>query len=152
MKFSTKTVYGLQAIVVLAARYGEGSLSVSQIAKKEGISVAYLEQILNALKKKGMVRSVRGPQGGYVLAHKPADVTLEQLFHALESKTSQGKETKTQISQEMDEGALGSALFWQKFEVSIQSGLSKVTLKDLVDEARHFKKAKLRASATTFHI
>ena len=142
----------MKAILALAARYGEGSLSVSQIAKKEGISVAYLEQILNALKKKGMVRSVRGPQGGYVLAHKPADLTLEQLFYALESKAAQGKEIKSQISQEMDEVTVGCALFWQKFEVSIQTGLSKVTLKDLVDEARHFKKTKSRASATTFHI
>ena len=152
MKFSTRTRYGLKAILALAARYGEGSLSVSQIAKKEGISVAYLEQILNALKKKGMVRSVRGPQGGYVLAQKPAEVTLENLFYALESKTTPGKETKNQISQEMDEVAVGSALFWQKFEILIQNGLSKVTLKDLVDEARHFKKAKSRVSASTFHI
>ena len=152
MKFSTRTRYGLQAILALAARYGEGSLSVSQIAKKENISVSYLEQILNALKKKGLVRSVRGPQGGYVLAHKPADMTLEKLFYALESKASQGKEAKSQISQEMDEISVGSALFWQKFEQSIQGGLSKATLKDLVDEARHFKKAKFRLPAPTFHI
>ena len=49
MRFSTRTLYGLKAILVLAARYGEGSMAVSQIAKKEGISVSYLEQILNAL-------------------------------------------------------------------------------------------------------
>ena len=152
MKFSTRTRYGLQAILALAARYAEGSLSVSQIAKKEGISVAYLEQILNALKKKGIVRSVRGPQGGYVLAHKPADMTLERLFYALEGKAPSGKENKIPISKEMDEISAGSALFWQKFELSIQTGLSKVTLKDLVDEARHFTKAKLRTPAPTFHI
>ena len=152
MKFSTRTRYGLKAILALAVRYGEGSLSVSQIAKKENISVAYLEQILNALKKKGLVRSVRGPQGGYVLTLKPNDVTLEQLFYALESKALQGKETKSQISQEMDEVSVGSALFWQKFEHSVQSGLSKLTLKDLVDEARSFKKAKSRPPASTFHI
>ena len=152
MKFSTRTRYGLKAILALAARYGEGSLSVSQIGKKESISVAYLEQILNALKKKGMVRSVRGPQGGYVLAHKPNDVTLEELFYSFENKASASKEPKGPISQEMDEVSVGNALFWKKFEVSIQSGLSKITLKDLVDEARHFKKAKSRASATTFHI
>ena len=152
MKFSTRTRYGLKAILALAARYGEGSLSVSQIAKKENISVAYLEQILNSLKKKGLVRSVRGPQGGYVLTHKPNDMTLEQLFYALESKAVQSKEPKEPISQDMDEIAVGSALFWQKFEQSIQIGLSKVTLKDLVDEARRFNKAKTRLSPSTFHI
>ena len=152
MKFSARTRYGLKAILALAARYGEGSLSVSQIAKKEGISVAYLEQILNALKKKGLVRSVRGPQGGYVLSHKPADLTLEQLFYTLESKTAPVKETKSPPTQEMDEVSVGSALFWQKFGLSIQNGLSKATLKDLVNEARHFKKAKLPTSSQTFHI
>lgn len=152
MKFSTRTSYGLRAILVLAARYGEGSLSVSQIAKKEGISVPYLEQILNALKKKGLVKSVRGPQGGYALAHKPADVTLEQLFHALENRTDPEKEPKNQVSPEMDEVSIGNAIFWHKFSLSIQEGLSKVTLKDIVDEARRIKRSKPRSPANTFHI
>jgi len=149
LKFSTRTLYGLKAILVLAARYGEGSLSVSQIAKKEGISVAYLEQILNALKKKGLVKSVRGTQGGYVLAHKPTDITLEQLFYSLD-----GKETASQShwTPEMDEISIGNALFWQHFVLSLQGGLAKVSLKDLLDEARRIKKTKLRSSAHTFHI
>ena len=149
LKFSTRTLYGLKAILVLAARYGEGSLSVSQIAKKESISMPYLEQILNALKKQGMVKSVRGPQGGYVLARKPADVTLEELFHSLES-TKKGPSDR--ISPDMDEISIGNAIFWQKFSVSIQNGLSKITLKDLVDEARRVKKTKPRAQTPTFHI
>ncbi len=152
MKFSTKTLYGLKAILVLAARYGEGSLSVSQIAKKEAISVAYLEQILNALKKKGLVKSVRGPQGGYVLAEKPASITLEHLFYCLENKTSDARDGKHAISNDMSEIAVGNALFWQKLGGAIQSGLSKTTLKDLVDEARQLKKTKGRVPAATFHI
>ena len=152
MKFSTKTLYGLKAILVLAMRYGEGSLSVSQIAKKEGISVAYLEQILNALKKKGLVKSVRGPQGGYVLAQKPADVTLEHLFYSMESKAFAGKDGKSLLLPDMDEISIGSVFFWQKLDVSIQKGLSKISLKNLIDEARHTKKAKLRTPAPTFHI
>ncbi|HTL70545.1 MAG TPA: Rrf2 family transcriptional regulator, partial [Candidatus Eisenbacteria bacterium] len=75
MKFSTRTLYGLKAVLVLAGRYGEGSLPVSQIARKEHLSVAYLEQILNGLKRKGFVKSVRGPQGGYVLAKKPSETS-----------------------------------------------------------------------------
>ncbi len=133
-------------------RYGEGSLSVSQIAKKEGISVAYLEQILNALKKKGLVKSVRGPQGGYVLAQKPSEITLEHLFYSMESKAFAGKDGKSTILPEMDEISIGNVLFWQKLGISIQNGLSKISLKDLVAEARHIKKAKLRVSAPTFHI
>lgn len=146
MKFSARTLYGLKAILVLAGRYGEGSLSVSQIAKKENISVAYLEQILNALKKKDLVKSVRGPQGGYVLAEKPADISLEDLFYALESKPEAEK-----LSSE-DESAIANVLFWQKLYTSIQTGLSKITLKDILDEARTHKKSKSRSSNQTFHI
>ena len=152
MKFSTKTLYGLKAVLVLATRYGEGSMSVSQIAKKESISVAYLEQILNAIKKKGLVKSVRGPQGGYVLAQKPSETTLEHLFYCMESKAFAGKDGKHTISPEMNEISIGNVLFWQKLGASIQNGLSKITLKDLVDEARHIKKAKQRVPAPTFHI
>ena len=152
MKFSTRTLYGLKAVLVLALRFGEGSVSVSQIAKKEGLSVSYLEQILNALKKKGLVKSVRGPQGGYVLAQKPSDVTLEQLFHAFESRLSTEKENKAAGSRESDEVSIGNALFWHKFSESIREGLSQITLKGLLDEARQAKKSKKPSQAQTFHI
>ena len=149
MKFSTRTLYGLKAVLVLAMRYGEGSLSVSHIAKKEGFSVHYLEQILNALKKKGIVKSVRGPQGGYALAQKPSELTLEGLFYSLEGR---GGSPKEQVSSEMNEMTIANALFWQKFERAIQSGFSDITLKDLVDEARSIKKTGFHAPVSTFHI
>jgi Rrf2 family transcriptional regulator, cysteine metabolism repressor len=151
LKFSTKTLYGLKAILVLAQRYGEGSMSVSQIAKKEGISIPYLEQILNSLKKRGLVKSVRGPQGGYVLAQKPGDLTLEELFYSLEPKKAIDGNGASPAA-EMDESAIGSRLFWQKLGTSIESGLSKTTLRDLVDEARRVKKTRQRTPAPTFHI
>ncbi len=151
MKFSTRTLYGLKAILVLASRYGEGSLSVSHIAKKESISVPYLEQILNALKKKSLVKSVRGPQGGYVLAEKPSSITLQDLFYALEPKALPATE-KVSSDQSPDEISLGNAIFWQKFQASIDKGLSQVTLKELLDEARRLKKGKDPRSAATFHI
>lgn len=149
MKFSTRTLYGLKAILVLASRYGEGSLSVATIAKKEGISVAYLEQILNSLKKKGWVKSVRGPQGGYVLAEKPSSITLFALFDALDPKTLPRRSTST---SQNDEISLADTLFWQKFLSCIEKGLSQTTLKDLLDEARKAKKGKDRHISPTFHI
>ena len=148
MKFSTRTIYGLKAILVLAGRYGEGLLSVSSIAKKESISVHYLEQILNALKKKGLVKSVRGPQGGYALAQKPSEISLEKLFYALESHPS----PKHTAQADTDETVIANALFWHKLASSIEKGLSQVTLKELLDESRRLKKTKQRSPAPTFHI
>ena len=151
-KFPTRTLYGLRAVLVLASRYGEGSLSVSQIAKKEGISVPYLEQILNGLKKKGIVKSVRGPQGGYALDRKPSELSLQTLFFAMEEKPFWDNHAKNPISAESDETAVAGFLFWNRLKVSVQKGLSEVTVKDLIDEARRFKKAKANPSNFTFHI
>ena len=152
MKFSTRTLYGLKAVLALAGRFWEGSLAVSQIARQEAISTSYLEQILNALKKKELVKSVRGPQGGYVLNRKPSEITLEALFRALEGKNFSPVSEKAGISSDSTETALANFIFWKKFESLLQDGLSKVTLKELLDEARRLKKSKSVSRQTTFQI
>ena len=151
MKFSTRTLYGLKAVLVLASRFGEGSVSVSQIAKKEGLSAAYLEQILNALKKKGFVKSVRGPQGGYVLVKKPSEIRLDTLLYVLGNKNLLDLDGKINVTLETDEIALANLIFWKKFKSSIETGLAAMSLKDLIDEARRMKKSKPRAQYA-FHI
>ncbi len=150
MKFSTRTLYGLRAVLVLANRFGEGSLSVSQIARKESLSTAYLEQILNALKKKSLVKSVRGPQGGYVLTKKPSEISLKTLFYALEEGAEAGSNGKAH-GPDGDEVAIGNRIFWMKLQDSIDAGLGATTLKDLIDEARRVKKTKSSGSPN-FHI
>lgn len=152
MRFSTRTLYGLRAVLVLAVRYGEGSLAVSHIARQEGISVAYLEQILNELKKNGLVRSVRGPQGGYVLCRKPAEITLEELFYLLVGKDAGfGPRKDGSRTAGSDEVAAADRIFWARLKHSIESGLRERTLQDLVDEARRQKKDKSK-SVYPFHI
>ena len=151
MKFSVRTLYGLKAVLVLAGRYGEGSLSVSQIATKEGISVPYLEQILNALKKSGFVKSVRGPQGGYILAKKPAEIPAKAVIGALVEKKEPKTGAGASVTSESGEATLASAIFWDRLNRSIRDGLADVTLKTLIDEARTLKKSKSRQTYT-FHI
>lgn len=141
----------MKAVLALAARYGEGSLSASQIANKEGISVAYLEQILHVLKKKGFVKSVRGPQGGYALTKNPSQITLLSLFYTLTDKNPFESYSKTSSVHELHDGAIANFIFWKKLASSIEKALSEVTLKDLIDEARRLKKGK-GSPAFHFHI
>jgi len=68
MKLSTRSTYGMRALVELGLTVGRGPLSAAQIAERQGLSVAYLEQLLHRLKKQGLVISIRGPKGGYLLA------------------------------------------------------------------------------------
>lgn len=86
MKLSTRGRYGLMAMYHLAENYGKGPLSVNYIAEAEGLSVAYLEQLFSRLKKRNLVESIRGAQGGYVLASPPEDIAIGDVIAALEGE------------------------------------------------------------------
>jgi len=81
---TTKTRYSLSALLEMARHYGGGLLQVKDIAGRHDISQQYLEQLLNRLIHAGLVRSVRGKNGGYALAHPPDQMTLLTLLEALE--------------------------------------------------------------------
>ena len=87
MKFSTKGTYGLRAVVELATRYGEGPVSLSAVATEQGISEAYLEQLMRSLKKAGIVRTARGKSGGYHLTREPVNISVLEVLRALEGST-----------------------------------------------------------------
>ena len=70
MKLSTKSEYGLRAMLNIAMNGLDSAISIKDISKKEGISVAYLEQLMNKLMHKGLVDSIRGPKGGYRLSRE----------------------------------------------------------------------------------
>ena len=84
MKLSTKIRYGARAMLVLASRYGKGPLELHEIAKKENISLKYLEQVIIPLRTAGLVKSVRGARGGYSLGKPPAEICLKDLVEILE--------------------------------------------------------------------
>ncbi|HBC95535.1 MAG TPA: Rrf2 family transcriptional regulator, partial [Clostridium sp.] len=68
MKLSTRGRYGLKAMYQLATHYGKGPIPLKQIADEENLSESYLEQLVSQLRKEGLLKSVRGAQGGYMLA------------------------------------------------------------------------------------
>lgn len=88
MKLSTRSRYGLKAVVDLAVCYGAGPVSLPQLASMQGISEAYLEQLLRTLKKGGIVDAVRGAQGGYVLTCSPDLLSVHRVLDALEGSTA----------------------------------------------------------------
>ncbi|MDD5031455.1 MAG: Rrf2 family transcriptional regulator [Patescibacteria group bacterium] len=88
MNFSTRTTYGLRAMIRLAGRKGPESLSLPNIAKAENISLGYLERLFSDLKKGGLVQSGKGVKGGYKLA-KPAErIEVYEIVKSLEGKMS----------------------------------------------------------------
>ncbi len=85
MKFSTRSRYGLRAMVDLAQNYQPGApIPLSKVAERQGLSEGYLEQLMTFLRKEGLVRSVRGAHGGYLLAREPAQITAGEIIRCLE--------------------------------------------------------------------
>ena len=87
MKLSTKTRYGTRILIELALMVNQGAISVSKISSNQKISVKYLEQILRTLRQAGVVKSVRGPKGGHLLAKDPAKIYLGQIVRLFEGQT-----------------------------------------------------------------
>ncbi|MBT7260311.1 MAG: Rrf2 family transcriptional regulator [Desulfobacula sp.] len=87
MKLSTKTRYGTRILIELALQIDQGAIQVSKISAKQKIPVKYLEQILRSLHQAGIVKSVRGPKGGHLLAKDPKGIYLGQIVRLLEGQT-----------------------------------------------------------------
>ena len=84
MKFSTRGRYGTRMMLDLALHYDQGPVQIGNIAKRQDISVKYLEQLIIPLKKANLINSVRGPKGGHMLAKHPKEITVGQIVEALE--------------------------------------------------------------------
>ncbi|OSP55581.1 Rrf2 family transcriptional regulator [Pseudoruegeria sp. SK021] len=88
MKLSTKGRYAMVALTDLALQSAEGLVTLAEIAKRQNISLAYLEQLFVKLRRAGLVDSVRGPGGGYRLARAPSEIRVSQIFEAVDETVS----------------------------------------------------------------
>ncbi len=139
MKLSTKSTYGLRAMLNIALDAGGGATSIMDISKKEGISMTYLEQLLNKLRRDGLVKSVRGPKGGYLLSKGPAEITVGDIVKALEGNISPvhcitvGKNPGRICKKNK---SCVPKIVWMKLAKAIDDCLGSITLEDLRSTAK----------------
>jgi Rrf2 family transcriptional regulator, cysteine metabolism repressor len=88
MRVSTRSDYGLRALIELAGHYGRGPLQSSEIALRRHIPEQYLDQLLTILRKAGFIRSTRGPAGGHELLRDPEQISVFEVIQALEGSLS----------------------------------------------------------------
>ena len=140
MKISTKGRYGVTAMYELALHYGEGPLSLKNIALKQVISEHYLEQLICILRNTGLVKSVRGAQGGYMLARDPASITIGAVITAMEGPIAIVDCLLTDIKdkdQFCDKAGLCVTRdVWAKVCDSISGVLDSITLADLCKDKK----------------
>lgn len=135
MKLSTRTRYGVRAILELAENYGKGPLQLRVIAEHQEISVKYLEQLMAVLKSTGIVRSVRGPSGGYILARSPGEVKVSDCFNCLEGPviTTECVNNSNFCTRSADCIAKG---LWADVQDTVMNLLQSITLQSLIDRAK----------------
>jgi Rrf2 family protein len=133
MNISTRGRYGLRALLEIAAQPKERPLAIRDISEKQQMSVTYLEQILYKLKNAGIVRSVRGAKGGYILARDVKKITVSQIINALDGPISISYCDTPKLREKSCVGpaACVSRILWKRIEDLIDDALSSVTLADL---------------------
>ncbi len=130
MAFSAKTGYGLVSLVELAAIYERGGvIQVAEIAQRQGIPDRYLEQMLTSLRRGAILRSLRGPRGGYQLARPPAEIRVLDVVNCLEGETS-ARSSRASETPEFD--VLGR--LEERLEQASHAILASTTLQDLLDQ------------------
>lgn len=132
MKLTTKGRYAVTAMLDLALHYQQGAVTLSDIAKRQGISLSYLEQLFARLRRSGLVDSVRGPGGGYTLALAPGKITVAQIVITINENIDATRCGGDQNCQG-DERCLTHYL-WQSLSERIHDFLDSITLADLVSE------------------
>jgi len=139
MKISTKGRYGLRAMADMALNSRGEHVSLNSIAERQNISENYLEQVFSSLRKAGLVKSVKGAQGGYIIAGDPADITVGNILRVLEGSLSVADEKLGQTGMDigMDKKSLlycVDKVVWTRINESIDKAVDSITLEDLVNE------------------
>ena len=148
LRLSTKGQYGVRAMFEIASSCHAGPVTIKEISERQDVSVAYLEQILNQLRKSGIISSVKGPGGGYVLSRPPDDVSIGEILRVLEGPVA--------ITSCLDpkEGCMRvdgcvTHLLWKALGENIEAFLNKMTLRDLLKGSQllpaGYRSDKLRA-------
>lgn len=135
MKISTRTRYGMRAILELALAHNEQPLQIKSIAERQKISNKYLEQLVAIMKSAGLVRSIRGPHGGYLLAKPPGEIKLSEVFRILEGPvlTVECVDHKEICANCAD---CITRQLWMQMNDAIFNVLDNRTLQDLADIAQ----------------
>lgn len=136
LKLSTKVQYGVRAMFEIAKEYKTGPITIKEISKRQGVSIPYLEQLLNQLRKGGLITSQKGPGGGYMLSKKPNEINIGEILSVLEGPIAitQCLDTTGGSSDCGRVDGCVARLLWKSLGEKISGFLKTTTLGDLLKE------------------
>jgi Rrf2 family protein len=131
LRLSTKGQYGVRAMYEIARGYPEAPVTIKEISERQDVSVAYLEQILNRLRKAGLIRSIKGPGGGYILNKSPENISIASILNELEGPVA------LTSCLDPEEGCVRvdscvTHLLWKALGEQVEAFLKTITLKNLI--------------------
>lgn len=132
MRLSTRGHYGLKAMFDLAQHYGGSPTPLKAIAERQKIPENYLEQLMAVLRKSGLVKSVRGAQGGYLLVRNPKDVYVGEIIRVLEGPIAPVEcvnEIKTAVCDQVD--SCITRTVWERVRDSMKEVMDSISLDDM---------------------
>ncbi|TET83536.1 Rrf2 family transcriptional regulator [candidate division TA06 bacterium] len=135
MKLSTKGRYAVRAMGDVAMHYGEAPVILREVAERQGISVHYLENIFMRLAAAGLVRSIRGAQGGFTLAKPPSEIRLSQIVKALEGPIAPVQCVESPTTCERA-SSCATRDIWVEMGAAMSKVLESVSLQDLAEQQR----------------
>ena len=121
------------AMFELALNYGEGPISLKKIAQKQELSDNYLEQLFSVLKKDGLLNSVRGSQGGYMLSKHPKDITVGDILRSLEGGLAPASCVVNE-NECLRDNSCATKLVLMKIKTSIDAVVDGITLEDMMND------------------
>ena len=133
MRLSTRCRYGIHAMFHLAQYYGSGPQTIRQISARQLVPEQYLEQIIGVLRRASYVVSVRGAQGGYMLARPPEEISIGDLLRLLEGPVLMA-DCISDADSCVRSGQCPSRLVWERLTDCINEILDSVTLKDMLSD------------------
>ncbi|OGW32623.1 MAG: hypothetical protein A2X59_02220 [Nitrospirae bacterium GWC2_42_7] len=138
LRLSTKGQYGVRAMFEIARGSANGPVTIREIYERQDVSVAYLEQILNSLRKAGIIKSIKGPGGGYILDKKPSEISIGAILRELEGPVAITSCLDPKEGCIRVEGCV-THLLWKSLGEKIESFLDTMTLQDLFDGKQFIK-------------
>lgn len=133
MQISTKGRYALRLMLDLALHNTGELIKIKDIAERQEISEKYLEQIISALKKAGYVKSLRGAQGGYMLARSPKEYTVGMILRLSEGSLEPVACLQDEVNQCSRAQSCSTLKLWEMLNDAIKGVVDHVTLQDLMD-------------------
>jgi len=132
MKVSSRERVGLRAMVEFARRYGDGPVPLSEVARAQEMSHPYLEQVATSLRRSGLLSSVRGAHGGYMLSRAPSAITVGNVLRALEGSLIALDCMRTDGSLCGREPICAARSLWQTVVERVSETLDNTSLADIL--------------------